>query len=136
MPSAVHRAALSQRAGLGEAVAALLTGHRSPAVPLSYTQFILLLRVWDAILGCCSTQCTTKHSRTPSWSGHWRSPGRALGQGLPGLLPVGEAADMAVDVEVDAEAEEEKHPGVCPELNLGGVGGAASSHICWVAPKL
>lgn len=72
----------------------------------------------------------------------------ALGQGLPGLLPVGEAADMAVDVEVDmevdmavdvevdAEAEEEKHPGVCPELNLGGVGGAASSHICWVAPKL
>lgn len=43
---------------------------------------------------------------------------------------------MAVDVEVDAEAEEEKHPGVCPELNLGGVGGAASSHICWVAPKL
>lgn len=60
----------------------------------------------------------------------------ALGQGLPGLLPVGEAVDMAVDVEVDAEAEEEKHPGVCPELNLGGVGGAASSHICWVAPKL
>lgn len=61
---------------------------------------------------------------------------RTLGQGLPGLLPVGEAADMAVDVEVDAEAEEEKHPGVCPELNLGGVGGVASSHICWVAPKL
>lgn len=49
-------------------------------------------------------------------------------RGLPGLLAVGEAAE--------AEAGEEKHPGVCPELTLRGAGGAASSHICWVAPKL
>lgn len=49
-------------------------------------------------------------------------------RGLPGLLAVGEAAE--------AEAGEEKHPGVCPELTLRGAGGVASSHICWVAPKL
>lgn len=52
-----------------------------PCRRVSYTQFILLLRVWAAILGFCFIQCKTKHNRTPSQRGHWLSPVPCIGPG-------------------------------------------------------
>lgn len=74
---------------------------------MSYTQFILLLRVWDAILGLCLIQNKTKQNRTPSQNSHRLGPAPcALCQasGLSSLLAVGRVEE--------GDGEEERDPGV------------------------
>ena len=72
---------------------------------MSYTQFILLLCVWDAILGLCLIQNKTKQNRTPSQNSHRLGPvSCALHQasGLSSLLAVGRVEE--------GDGEEERDP--------------------------
>lgn len=93
----------------------------------SYTQFVLLLRVWDAILGLCLIQNKTKQNRTQSQNG---LTGRVLrpswASGLPSLLAVGRAE------EGEGEEERDLGGGWFPELNFEGGGGEASLRICLI----
>lgn len=99
---------------------------------MSYTQFILLLCVWDAILGLCLIQNKTKQNRTPSQNSHRLGPvSCALHQasGLSSLLAVGRVE------EGDGEEERDPEGAVCPELNFSSGGGEANLHICLSGPQ-
>lgn len=80
---------------------------------MSYTLFILLLRVWDAILGFCLIQYKTKQNRTLGQNGHWLSPVQCIWQGACLAFWLwGEGGQEA--------RGEEKDPVLCPELSLEG----------------
>lgn len=75
---------------------------------MSYAQFILLRRVWDAIPGLCLIQNKAKQNRAPSQHDPWLSP--ALGLGKWPAQPSGCGESRG----------EDRNSGVFLELNLEG----------------
>lgn len=90
---------------------------------MSYTLFILLLRVWDAILGFCLIQYKTKQNRTLGQNGHWLSPVPCVWQG----------ACLAFWLWGEGEKRREKRRRTqcCAQSSALKVGsGEANTHIC------